>query len=192
VNRDTERTIRAAGQAHLDLVAHVLDAHVEAIAQVAQAMQECVRANGTVYWCGNGGSAADSQHLAAELVGRFKRERRALASIALTTDTSVLTAVGNDYGYDEIFSRQIEAVVRAGDLVFGLSASGNSRNVVKALQTAKGLGARTVGLLGRDGGQLRAFCDLSIVIASADPARIQEMHMMIGHILCDLIERGLG
>jgi D-sedoheptulose 7-phosphate isomerase len=192
VNQDTERTIRAAGHAHLDLVAQVLDEHVETIAQVARAMQECWRANGAVYWCGNGGSAAASQHLAAELVGRFRRERRALASIALTTDTSVLTAVGNDYGYDEIFSRQIEAVVRARDLVFGLSASGNSRNVVKALQTAKGLGAGTVGLLGRDGGQLRALCDLSIVIASADPARIQEMHMMIGHILCDLIERGLG
>jgi D-sedoheptulose 7-phosphate isomerase len=186
-----DSAIRAACQAHIDLAVRVAAEQVSVIARIVDAMRECLRSGRTIFWCGNGGSAADSQHLAAELVGRFRSERRALCSIALTTDTSVLTAVGNDYGYDEVFSRQVEGLVRRDDLLFGLSTSGNSRNVLRAIQKAKALGARTVGLLGRDGGQLRPMCDLSVVIPADDTARIQEMHIMIGHILCDLVEQDL-
>jgi D-sedoheptulose 7-phosphate isomerase len=186
-----ESAIRTACQAHIDLAARVAAEQAPMIARIADAMRECLRSGRTIFWCGNGGSAADSQHLAAELVGRFRSERRALCSIALTTDTSVLTAVGNDYGYDEVFSRQVEGLVRRDDLVFGLSTSGSSRNVLRAIQKAKALDARTVGLLGRDGGPLRSMCELSIVIPADDTARIQEMHIMIGHILCDLVEQDL-
>jgi len=143
---------------------------------------------GKVLLCGNGGSAADSQHLAAELVGRFKRERRALASVALTTDTSVLTCLANDYSYEDVFARQVEALADKNDLLIGLSTSGNSENVLRALRRAKSVGATTVGLLGRDGGKIKPECDHAIVVPSNDTARIQEMHIMIGHIVCDAVE----
>jgi D-sedoheptulose 7-phosphate isomerase len=151
-------------------------------------MLSSLRAGGTVFWCGNGGSAADSQHFAAELVGRYKRERSAIASVALTTDTSILTAIGNDYSYEEIFARQVEAVVRRGDVLIGISTSGNSQNVIRAVQTARNRGAITIGMLGRDGGSLRHYCENTIVVPHTETARIQEMHLMIGHILCDLVE----
>ena len=153
---------------------------------------DCAKQGGTIFWCGNGGSAADSQHLAAELIGRFQRERRAIASVALTTDTSILTAIGNDYSFREIFSRQVEGMVRHGDVLVGLSTSGNSENVLLAVRKAREKGAVTLGLLGRDGGQLRTECDHSLVVPSTDTARIQEMHILIGHILCDLVERDIA
>jgi len=147
---------------------------------------------GTLLWWGNGGSAADSQHLAAELVGRFKKNRKALRSVALTTDTSVLTCVANDYSYEDIFSRQLEALARPDDVLVAISTSGNSENVLRALKKSKDLGVKTIAFLGKDGGQAKSIADLAIVIPSDSTARIQEAHILIGHILCDLIEKGLG
>lgn len=137
---------------------------------------------------GNGGSAADAQHIAAELTGRFKRERRALRAIALTTDTSVLTAIGNDYSYENIFDRQIEALADPGDIMIGISTSGNSKNVLKALEKGNSIGCRSIGLSGMGGGLMNDLCHLNIVIPSADTARIQEMHILIGHIICQLVD----
>ena len=140
---------------------------------------------------GNGGSAADSQHFVAEIVGRFKLERRALPAIALSTDTSILTAIGNDYGFESIFSRQVEALAAAGDIVVGLSTSGNSPNVLKALNEAKSRGCLTIGLLGKDGGSIRSACDLALVVPTTDTPRIQEGHITIIHIVCDQVEKAL-
>ncbi len=162
------------------------------ISNISDLMVAVLKHGGTIYWCGNGGSAADSQHLAAELVGRFKSDRRALRSVALSTDSSVLTCVANDYSFDAIFARQIEAVGRSGDLLVGISTSGNSKNVLHALQTAKSLGLHTVGMLGKDGGKAKSQVDHAIVIPSSTTARIQEAHILIGHCFCDLIEEGLG
>ncbi len=141
-----------------------------------------------VLWCGNGGSAAESQHLAAELVGRFRRHRSGLPSIALTTDTSILTAVANDFGYDEIFKRQVGALCQPGDVVVGLSTSGNSKNVCGALQKARDLKGRTVAMTGKSGGRMASLADVCIRVPSTDPARIQEAHILYGHVLCEWIE----
>ena len=138
--------------------------------------------------CGNGGSAADAQHIAAELTGRYKTERGALAGIALTTDTSALTAIGNDYGYEFVFSRQLEALGRKGDLLIAISTGGNSGNVVKALELARKIGIKTIGLSGRTGGAMNELCELNLVVPSNDTPRIQEMHIMIGHIICQAID----
>ncbi len=157
---------------------------------VAQAddMAERLRRGGRVLVCGNGGSAADAQHLAAELSGRYLKERKALAGIALTTDTSALTAIGNDYGFDQVFSRQVEALGRPGDLLIGISTSGNSPNVLRAVAAAKGLGLRTLGLLGRDGGKLAAEVDEALVVPSTVTARIQEVHQMVYHFWCEVLD----
>lgn len=140
---------------------------------------------------GNGGSAADAQHFAAEIIGRFKLERRALPAVALTTDTSVLTAIGNDYGFDAVFSRQVEGLGAPGDVVVGISTSGNSTNVLAALAKARELGCRTIALLGRDGGTIKTVADISIIVPSSDTPRIQEGHITIIHIICDLLEKRL-
>ncbi|HKZ35023.1 MAG TPA: D-sedoheptulose 7-phosphate isomerase [Patescibacteria group bacterium] len=144
-----------------------------------------------VFFCGNGGSAADSQHLAAELVGRFKRERRGLPAISLTTDTSILTAVTNDYWYDFLFARQLEALGQKGDVLFGLSTSGNSINIVRAVEFAKSMGITTVGFLGGDGGKLKDLVDIPLVVPASSSDRVQETHITIGHIVCDLVEEDL-
>lgn len=141
-----------------------------------------------IFFAGNGGSAADSQHLAAELVGRFRSERKALPGIALTTDSSILTAVANDYGYDHIFTRQLAALALPGDIFIAISTSGSSANLLRALEYAKEAGLVTIGLLGRDGGQMKRLCDAAIVIPSHDTARIQEMHILTGHIICSYLE----
>lgn len=142
--------------------------------------------------CGNGGSAADSQHIAAEFTGRFLNERPPIAAIALTTDTSALTCISNDYSFSMVFSRQISALGRSGDCLIGISTSGNSDNVLQAVVTAKGLGIKTIGLLGKDGGELRKICDKSIVVPSETTARIQEAHILIGHSICGHVEKLLG
>lgn len=183
--------VTASIDEHLAVVKSLRDSLTDRVADIARLLIATVRNNGTIFWCGNGGSAADSQHLAAELMGRFKRERAAIASIALTTDTSAMTAIGNDYSYADIFKRQVQGLVRRGDVLIGISTSGNSENVLLAVREAKARGATTVGLLGRDGGRLKNECDYHIVVPSADTARIQENHIMVGHILCDLIERDL-
>jgi D-sedoheptulose 7-phosphate isomerase len=160
------------------------------ITAAAEMLRRCLADGGTIFLMGNGGSAADSQHLAAEIVGRFKRERKGLAAIALTTDTSILTSVGNDYGFDFIFARQVEALCRPGDVLIGISTSGNSRNVVAGIEAGKRVGVRSIGLLGGNGGSLRQMCDLALVAPSPETARIQEAHILIGHILCELVEAG--
>lgn len=153
----------------------------------AQMSQAILRGN-KVLWCGNGGSAADSQHLAAELMGRFRRERCGLPSIALTTDTSILTAIGNDYGYERVFQRQVEALCQAGDILVGISTSGNSRNVCAALETARQRGAFTVAFTGDGGGEMSRIAEAVLCVPSKDTARIQEGHILCGHMLCDWIE----
>jgi D-sedoheptulose 7-phosphate isomerase len=185
--RDLKMDITRAIRAHLDVVEGLLSITDE-IQALAHRMTSCIKSGGKILWMGNGGSAADCQHLAAELVGRFARERRGLPSIALTTDTSILTAVGNDYGYDTIFSRQVESLCGPSDVVVGISTSGNSRNVLAGVERAREIGAFTAGLSGRTGGKLKDLTDLCIVIPSCDTARIQEGHILIGHILCDWIE----
>jgi D-sedoheptulose 7-phosphate isomerase len=143
-------------------------------------------------FCGNGGSAADSQHLASEFTGRFINDRRPLAALALTTDSSALTCIANDYSFDDVFYRQVLGLGREGDCLIAISTSGNSRNVIRAAQAARDGGMRTVGLLGRDGGKLSALCDVPIVVPSTSTARIQEAHSFIGHTLCGLVEQALG
>jgi D-sedoheptulose 7-phosphate isomerase len=168
---------------------HTLAPDVQAAGErIAQAL----RTGGKLLLCGNGGSAADAQHIAAELTGRFIQERRPLAAVALTTDTSALTCIGNDYSFDDIFARQLQAIARPGDVLLAISTSGNSRNVMRAVEVARSEGVISIGLLGRDGGALRALCDLSLVVPSTVTARIQESHILIGHTLCGLIEQELG
>ena len=163
----------------------------EPIERVANIFLSCLQRGGTIFWCGNGGSASDSQHLAGELVGRFVDERKPLKSIALTADTAVITCIVNDYGYEHIFSRQIEALGSKGDVLVGITTSGNSKNVLNAFEVAKKKCVTTIGLLGKGGGRAKNYVEESIIVPSKSTARIQEMHILIGHILCDLIEVGL-
>lgn len=158
---------------------------------IAEEMTRAILAGKKILWCGNGGSAADSQHLAAELMGRFRQERCALPSIALTTDTSILTAVGNDYGYEKVFQRQVEALCSRGDVLVGISTSGSSKNVCAALQTARQIGAFTVAFTGHGGGEIAAIAHVALRIPSKDTARIQEGHMFCGHMLCDWVEQSV-
>ena len=149
---------------------------------------DCLKNGNKILLFGNGGSAADAQHIAAELVGRYKTERRGLAAIALTTDTSALTAIGNDYGYDRVFDRQVEALANTGDVAIGISTGGSSANVASALKLAKDLDCKTIGFSGRGGGEMNELCDINIVVPAQDTARIQEMHIVIGHTICHLID----
>ena len=164
----------------------------ESIEKVSNVFISSLEKGGTIFWCGNGGSASDSQHLAGELVGRFAGERRPLKSIALTADSAVMTCIVNDYGYEHIFSRQVEALGSKGDVLVGISTSGNSKNVLNAFEVAKNKGVRTIGLLGKAGGMAKNLVDESIIVSSNSTARVQEMHILVGHILCDLIEGGLN
>ena len=149
---------------------------------------DCLKNGKKILLFGNGGSAADAQHIAAELVGRYKTERKGLAAIALTTDTSALTAIGNDYGYHRVFDRQVEALANTGDVAIGISTGGSSANVVSALKLAKDLDCKTIGFSGRGGGEMNELCDINIVVPAQDTARIQEMHIVIGHTICHLID----
>ncbi len=184
-----------------EVVAARFEEHLQVFAKTIELVEEndvlyemasrCVQAiakGKKVMFCGNGGSAADAQHLAAEIVGRFQKERGAFAGLALTTDTSILTAVGNDYGFDDIFARQVEGLGQTGDVLIGLSTSGNSANVVKAMEKAREMGMNAFSFTGGTGGKLAEMCDLSFVVPSTTTARIQEMHILAGHILCELME----
>jgi len=159
------------------------------IEAVAKKCVELYRGPNKTILAGNGGSAADAQHIAAEMVGRYGFDRPSLPSLALTTDTSALTAIGNDYGYDQVFSRQLEGMGQEGDIFIGISTSGNSVNIVKAFQSAKTKGITTVALVGRDGGEMAKIADISLIVPSDSTPRIQESHILIGHILCDIIEK---
>lgn len=161
------------------------------IVSAAQLIIEAYQKGGKILLMGNGGSAADAQHIAAELVGRFKKERKPLPAIALTTDTSILTSIGNDYNFNEVFRRQVEALAQPEDVVIGISTSGNSTNVLLAIEKAKEIGAKTIGLSGNDGGKLLVASHLCLVVPSNNTPRIQESHITIGHILCDLVEQRL-
>jgi D-sedoheptulose 7-phosphate isomerase len=160
----------------------------DAILEGAALIVSCLRAGGKVLFFGNGGSAADAQHLAAEFVGRFVRERPGLPAIALTTDSSVLTAVGNDYGFEQVFARQLQALGRPGDVAIAISTSGNSANVLEAAKEARKRNLKTIGLTGKDGGALAQQADVVITIASTSTARIQECHITIGHLFCELVD----
>jgi len=168
---------------------HVMQADVE---HAAALMARSLLQGGKLLLMGNGGSAADCQHLAAEFTGRFRQERRPLAAVALTTDSSALTCIGNDYGFEQVFARQLEALARPGDCVIGISTSGRSPNVLRALQKARELDLVCIGLSGRDGGDMRALCDLSVVVPHDDTARIQEAHIFIGHSWCEMVESALA
>jgi len=186
VSRDV---VKAQFEESLRVKRVFLDQYAEATARAAEMLMTSLRAGGKILLFGNGGSAADAQHIAAELVGRFSRQRDGLPAIALTTDTSALTAIANDFGYEEIFARQIRALGRAGDVAIAISTSGRSPSVLRAVEACKAIGMPTVGLAGGSGGLLVGVVDLPLVVtASTDAARIQETHITIGHVLCDLID----
>jgi D-sedoheptulose 7-phosphate isomerase len=174
------------------LAGRVAAEHADTVARLAGVYAAALRRGGTIFFAGNGGSAADAQHVAAEYVIRFTHDRRALPAIALTTDTSVLTAGANDLGFDEIFARQTEALVRSGDLLVIHSTSGGSKNMIRAVEVAKAKGATVVGILGKDGGPVRAMVDDYIVIPSAETTHIQELHLAVEHVIVALVERELG
>ncbi len=174
---------------HLSIIRQ-LESQRDSFERAAALLVRCFERDNKVIWCGNGGSAAQAQHLAAELVGRFVGSRAPLASFALTGDSSVLTAIANDFGFDEIFERQLDALCRTGDVVVGISTSGDSRNVCAALRRARELGASTVAMTGKSGGRLASLADVCIRAASNNPARIQEAHILCGHMLCEWIEVG--
>lgn len=174
---------------HLAVADAVLHSGIIAqIEVIAAEIKKALASGNKVLFCGNGGSAADSQHLAAEFVGRFQKERRGLPAIALTVDTSILTAVGNDYGYEKVFVRQVEALAKPGDVLVGISTSGNSANVVEAVELAKSMGVYCVGMTAAGGGKMAALCDQCIAVPAKVTARAQEMHILIGHILCELVD----
>jgi D-sedoheptulose 7-phosphate isomerase len=178
-------------QEHIELFAklHLIGADVDAAATLAT---ETLRSGRKIMFCGNGGSAADSQHLAAELTGRFIKDRRPLAAMALSTDSSALTCIANDYSFADVFERQVRGLGQPGDCLVGISTSGNSENVIRAMAAARAIGMTTIGMLGRTGGKLKAMSDVAIVIPSETTARIQEAHILVGHTLCGLIEQNLG
>ncbi|MGB9031956.1 MAG: D-sedoheptulose 7-phosphate isomerase [Acidobacteriaceae bacterium] len=185
---DTSKIFEQAIEEHISVI-QALHSQRPMLERIAAVMCRTILNGRKILWCGNGGSAADSQHLAAELVGRFLLDRRALPSIALTTDTSILTAIGNDHGYEHVFRRQVEALGVGGDLIVGLSTSGNSKNVVNALKTARELGLFTVGFTGQSGGAMANFSDEILCVPSAATPRIQEAHILCGHMLCDCVEK---
>jgi D-sedoheptulose 7-phosphate isomerase len=170
----------------------LLESEAAKIAEAAKAVISSLKKGGCLFVFGNGGSAADSQHIVAELVGRFKKERRPIAAVALTTNSSTMSALANDYGYEVTFSRQLEALAGKGDIALAISTSGNSRNVIAAVKKARSLGVKTIGLTGGDGGVLKREADISIVAPSKETPRIQESHILIGHIICELIENQMS
>lgn len=170
----------------------LLRTSIPQIIDIANLIIDCLKKNGKVILFGNGGSASDSQHIAAEFVGRFKKDRTAMAAISLTTNTSVLTSLANDYGYEIVFAKQIEALGQKNDIVIGISTSGKARNVAAGIKQAKKLGLKTVALTGGDGGDLAKLADVSLIIPSPITARIQEAHITIGHAICELVEEALS
>lgn len=186
-----QEKIRLQLRSHCEVMAAVERDLMPAIESAVSLLTGAFRSGNKLLVMGNGGSAADAQHFAAEIVGRFKLERRALPALALTTDSSILTAIGNDYGFERLFARQVEAHAIAGDVIVGISTSGNSPNVQLALQLAAERGCRTIALLGKDGGAIKEVVELAMVVPSYDTPRVQEGHITIIHILCDLVEKEL-
>lgn len=186
---DPQQLIQKKINESIEVQQRLIQEQVEAIARISEALTRVLHAGGTIYLCGNGGSAADAQHVAAELVGRYLRERRALPAVALTTNTSILTAIGNDYDFSQVFARQVRAMVTSRDAVVGISTSGKSPNVLEALRAAREIGALTIGFTGQPGQPLASEADLCLRAPSAQTPRIQEAHIIAWHIICDLIEQ---
>lgn len=179
-------------QAHMETAQASSSALFDDFDAILNICTDAIRSSNKILFLGNGGSAADAQHLATELTVRFIHDRAPIAAIALTTDTSTLTAAGNDFGFDQIFSRQIDALGQSGDVVIAISTSGNSANIIKALEMARSKNVTTIGFSGRDGGQMRTLCDRILIVPSDVTARIQEMHIVLGHMLCGGLEQKLG
>ena len=173
---------------HQNLINKVIELLIADIEAGCTLFIDTIQSGHKILLAGNGGSAADAQHIAAELSGRFVKDRKALPGISLTTDTSAITSIANDYGYDHVFSRQVEALAQPGDLFVGISTSGNSQGILNAFESAKQIGCKTLGLSGRDGGKMNGLCDLNIIVPADITARIQEMHILIGHILCKAVD----
>ena len=192
MNADTEKHIAEAVETHRKMTAEFEQGGFETVAAVAEAITETLRQDGTIYLCGNGGSAADAQHIAGELVGRFRRERKALAAVALSTDTSILTCIANDYAYEKVFARQVEALVRKGDILWAFSTSGTSANVIAAVEAAKEKDARVIAFTGRSKSKLEQMADICFCADADSTARSQEIHQLAYHIICDLVERSFA
>ena len=187
-----QSTIKEEFNEHLKVSKKTMESIGKPIEIAAKICIDSLKNGNKILISGNGGSAADAQHIAAELVGRYKTERKGLSAIALTTDTSAITSIANDYGYLHVFDRQVEALAKERDVVIGISTGGGSANVISALKLANDLGCKTIGLSGRDGGEFNSLCDINLIAIGEDTPRIQEMHILIGHIICHLIELELS
>jgi len=189
MNKNIKKQVAKAIETHKKMLAEFEARGVEVIAAAAQAIIKALKQNSTVYLCGNGGSAADAQHIASELVGRFTRERRALAAVALSTDTSILTSIANDYAYKDVFARQVEALVKKGDILWAFSTSGTSANVIAAAKLAKRKGAFVLAFTGKPNSKLEQIADICFCAGDKSTARSQEIHQLAYHIICDLVEQ---
>jgi len=189
MNNNIKKQVAKAVETHKKMIAEFEARGVEVIAAAAQAIIKALKQNGTVYLCGNGGSAADAQHIASELVGRFTRERKALAAVALSTDTSILTSIANDYAYEQVFARQVEALVKKGDILWAFSTSGTSANVIAAAKLARKKGACVLAFTGRANSKLEQIADICFCANDKSTARSQEIHQLAYHIICDLVEQ---
>ena len=177
---------------HKIVLETITDKEIKKILEFYNILLRSIKKKGTIFWCGNGGSASDSQHLAAELIGRYRSNRKPLKSISLNADTSVLTCIANDFGYEKIFSRQLEGIASSKDVLIVISTSGNSKNILNAIKTANKKRMQVIGFLGKNGGACKNLIKNKLIINSNNTARIQEMHIMIGHVICDLIEEKFG
>jgi D-sedoheptulose 7-phosphate isomerase len=186
-----ENLIKSYIKENIEIKRKILENQVVDISKIVEKFIDCLKSGNKILICGNGGSAADSQHFAAELIGRYKLERRSLPAISLTTDTSILTAIGNDYGYDKVFSRQVEGLGEKGDILIGISTSGNSQNILEAYDVAKSKGVTCIGLLGNSGGKLKELSDLEFTVPSDNTPRIQETHILVIHTICEIMENKL-
>ncbi len=189
MEKNVKKQIEAAIRVHKKMVIELESSGIETIAAAAEAITRALKQEGTVYICGNGGSAADAQHIAGELVGRFARKRKGLAAVALTTDTSVITSISNDYGYENVFAKQVEALVREGDILWAISTSGSSENVIAAAELAKKKGACVLALTGTSNSKLEQIADICFCANDKSTARSQEIHQVAYHIICDLVEQ---
>ena len=190
LEQNSQTDIKEEIEAHLKAVKAISDNDISMLLSVSRDMVNCLREGSAIYWCGNGGSAADAQHLSAELVGRFKEDRSPLRSHTLATDASVITSIANDYAFEEVYARQVVSL-KARDLLVLISTSGNSMNLVRAAEVARDLDIGTIALLGNDGGSLKRLVRKSLIVQSQDTARIQEVHILWGHIICGLVEKSL-
>jgi D-sedoheptulose 7-phosphate isomerase len=192
MNPKTKKSIIEAIETHKNMTADFEKKGIETIAAIAETITAALQQGGTVYLCGNGGSAADAQHIAGELVGRFTRQRKALPAVALSTDTSILTCIANDYSYEKVFARQVEALVRKNDILWAFSTSGTSANIIAAVRAAREKGARVIAFTGKKGSKLENISDICFCAGAESTARSQEIHQLAYHIICDLVERSFA